>query len=191
MKLSSTTEEKLKQEVISLLEKGKPNWDIPHTIDSAKWMKRLVEKEGGNEKILVSAMYLHDIGYPELEAGYSFKQYMGIKMKHAEKGAAFGDKILRKIGDYSEDEIKEITFFVLNHDKHDNLETHNRQLVFEADGLAQINWLEVKPSFNKADCQRFLDEYFEKERPEERWKTETGKRYRKELLKKAQQYLMD
>jgi HD superfamily phosphodiesterase len=61
MKLDKETEGKLKAEALKYLEKGKPGWDIPHTLASVYWMKRLIEKEGGDERILVTAMYLHDI----------------------------------------------------------------------------------------------------------------------------------
>jgi hypothetical protein len=135
-------------------------------------------------------MYLHDIGYPESDNNYAYlDDLMNNKESHAECGARLAEEILRKLDEYDDEEIEEIASLIRNHDKHDNLDTHNRKLVFEADGLAQINWQEVKPSFNKEDCQRFLSEYFEKERPEERWHTEAGRKYRKELIDKAYKYL--
>ncbi len=73
MSLDAKTEEKLKSEVLRYLEMGKPEWYIPHTLASVFWMRKLIESEGGDERILVTTMYLHDIGYYALlKKGYGF-----------------------------------------------------------------------------------------------------------------------
>ncbi|MFA5925937.1 MAG: HD domain-containing protein [Parcubacteria group bacterium] len=188
MKLQKRLEEKLKKEVLAILENGKENWDIPHTLDSVKWMRKLILGEGGNEKILVPAMYFHDIGYPHASDGYGFRKAMAMKKKHAERGAKIAKKVLERIGGFSKEEIEKIAYLVRMHDKHENIESHERQLVFEADGLAQINWHESPPNFGKEDCLKFLDKYFRKERPPERWRTKTGKRHVRGLMKKSLKY---
>lgn len=66
MKLDKGKEEEIKAIAIRHLKEGKPEWDVPHTLASVDWMRKLIEREGGNEKVLVTAMYLHDIGYPKL-----------------------------------------------------------------------------------------------------------------------------
>jgi len=88
-------EEELKSKVVELLKRGRPNWDLPHTLATVYWMKKLIEVEGGEEKVLVSAMYLHDIGYSGL-----FREtadYDGIAQvgkKHQEIGALKAKEIL-------------------------------------------------------------------------------------------------
>lgn len=188
MKINKKIEEKIKKEAVKLLKNGKPNWDIPHTLDAVRWMKRLVKAEGGNEKVLVTVMYFHDTGYPILEKGYSFKESLESKKSHALRGSLNARKILSKISNFSQEEINEVAFLVKNHDNHKNIKTHDRQLIFEADGLAQIDWKVVKPNFDKKNCLEWLEKYFEKERPENKWKTDTGKKYMKKLLKEAYNY---
>jgi putative nucleotidyltransferase with HDIG domain len=187
MKLNKETEEKLKAEVLKHLEKGKESWDIPHTLACVYWMRKLIEKEGGDERILVTAMYLHDIGYPEMKGDYGYDEVMGNeKNKHAEIGAEESEKILREL-DFSEDEIKEIVYLVRKHDDLDDIDSKNRQLVMEADSLAQIDWERVTPSFSKEDSLRYLNEHFKPKRIP-RFKTETGKKFLKELLEKTENY---
>jgi putative nucleotidyltransferase with HDIG domain len=186
MKLDKQTEEILKQESINYLKECKPDWDIPHTLASVDWMKKLIEKEGGNERILVTAMYLHDIGYPKLEKGYNFDDLMKAKKNHAETGAEKAENVLIKLG-YSADEIKEIIFLIASHYHKESINTRNQQLVLEADSLAKIDWENVKPNFDKENTLRYF-EYF-KGRSAPRFKTETGKKFLKELMQKAEHYL--
>lgn len=186
MKLNAETENRIKAEAIKHLKKGKPDWDIPHTLDSVNWMRKLIEKEGGNERILVTAMYLHDIGYPKMKKGYNFNDLIRSKKLHAETGAEKAEKIVRKLG-YSEPEIKEIVVLVRSHYNKENIDTPNKQLVIEADGLAKIDWGNVKPNFDKKNCLMYL-EYF-RCRTVPKFKTKTGKKFLKQLLQKAEQYL--
>ncbi|MBW2966212.1 HD domain-containing protein [Candidatus Woesearchaeota archaeon] len=186
MKLDSELEERLKAKAFKFLEKGTPGWDVLHTIASVYWMRRLIEKEGGNEKVLVTVMYLHDIGYYNLiREEYGFDEVWAVKKDHMIKGAKESEKILRELG-YSEDEIKEIVHLVFIHDKLDQLSTYNEILVMEADSLAQIDVEKVKPTFDKENYLKFL-EHFEKERVP-RFKTKTGKEFLPKLLDKAKHY---
>jgi len=186
MKLDRETEEKVKTEAINYLKNGKPNWDIPHTLVSVDWMRKLIKDEGGNERILVTAMYLHDIGYPKLEKGYNFDDMMQAKKGHAEAGAERAEKVLKKLK-YSDSEIKEIVYLVGSHYNKDNIDTPNRQLVIEADGLAKIDWERVTPNFDKRNTAKYF-EYF-KGRTVPKFRTKTGIRFLKELLQKAENYL--
>lgn len=186
MKLDKATEEKLKSEAFKHLINKELGWDIPHTLASVDWMRKLIEKEGGNERILVTAMYLHDIGYPELRKGYDFDDRINTKKNHAEVGAEKAGKILRKLG-YPDDEIKEIVYLIGRHYDKDNIDTRNLQLVIEADGLAKVDWEMVTPNFDKKNCIKYLG-YFKK-RTAGKYKTRTGKKFLKELLQKAEEYL--
>ncbi|MFH0979268.1 MAG: HD domain-containing protein [Candidatus Woesearchaeota archaeon] len=185
MNLDQKTEEKLKSEAIKYLKNGKPDWDIPHTIFSVDWMRKLMQEEGGNERILVTAMYLHDIGYPKLKRGYDFDDMIKSKKHHAELGAERSKRILKRLG-YSAEEMKEIVYLIGSHYNKDNIDTRNRQLVIEADGLAKIDWERVTPNFDKENCLRYLD-YF-KGRTVPKFKTKTGKKLLKRVLKKAEDY---
>jgi len=187
MKLDPKLEKDLKSIALKYLEKCKEGWDVPHTLAAVYYIRKLIKGEGGNEKILVTTMYLHDIGYPQLVGKYGFKDMMEGKKVHQKIGAKEAEKILKKLKAYSDEEINEIIWLICNHD---NLEIITKkstgQLVKEADSLAAIDWERVTPTFNKEDCLKYLD-YFKKVRVP--WfKTKTGKKYLKQLLVKAEHY---
>lgn len=187
MKLDGKHEDKIKTEALLLLEQGKQGWDAPHTLAAVDWMRKLIAKEGGNEKILVTAMYLHDIGYAN-KRGAGLKDIMSnTKLDHEEIGAREAEKIIRKIGGFSPEEIKQIVHLVRFHDHLDSIDSHDRQLVMEADSLAAINWERIKPTFNREDTIKYL-QHFKETRPG-KFRTETGKNLLKKLLKKAEEYL--
>lgn len=193
MKLSPKTEEKIKKIALSYLEKGKPNWDIPHTLRAVYWMRKLIEREGGNEKILLTAMYFHDIGYPELQKDYDFNDLIKSKKNHAKIGAEESEKILKRFDEFSEKDMQEISYLILMHDdkemfvKSDLEVSFNQQLVIEADGLAKIDWYNVKPNFDKKNTKIYF-EYFKK-RTLPCFRTRTGKMFLKKVIKKAEEYL--
>lgn len=189
MNLSKETEEKIKEIAMSYLEKGKPNWDIPHTLAAVYWIRELIKIEGGNEKILVTTMYLHDIGYPNLQKGYDFNDLIKVKKNHAQVGSIETQKILRNIKEFSEEEIKEITFLIMYHDTLDKIKTFNQQMVMEADSLAQLDIKRVKPNFDKPNCMKYLKHFNEKRALS--FKTLTGKEYLRKILKNFEEYIKE
>lgn len=189
MKLKKDLEDKIKKAVLEKIGNGgRRGWDIPHILCAVKWVKKLIQKNGGDEKVLIPAMYFHDSCYPSSEAGYNYEKSMDMKKMHAKRGADFSKVILNKIGSFSREEIKEIYRLVKNHDIHDNIKDNSRQLVFEADGLAQLDWKDCPPNFDKENCLKWIKKYFEIERPLKRWKTKFGKRTVQKLRVKANNY---
>ena len=187
MKLDKETEEKLKKEAIKHLEKGKAGWDVPHTLSSVHYMKKLIEYEGGNEKILVTTMYLHDIGYPEMKGDYGFDKVMDTKKQHAIIGEQKAEKILRKL-DFSEEEINIIKLLVRKHDELDNIDSKDRQLVMEADSLGQIDYERCEPTFSKEEAIKFIKIHFIPDRAS-RFKTKYGKEIMNKNLDKCKRFL--
>jgi len=187
MRLASDIEEKLKSKALKYLAKSRPEWDIPHTLASVNWIKKLIEAEGGNEKILVSAMYLHDIGYAFLKKGETVKQTMSVKTEHMSFGGREAKKILSKL-DYSSDEIEKIVHLVETHDKLDKLNSVEEIMIMEADSLAQIDIDRVKPNYTKNEYSKYIEEHFKPERIP-KFKTNAGKKFLKELLVKLEKYL--
>ena len=173
-------EEKLKSEVVKLLEKGRPNWDLLHTLASVYWMKKLIREEGGEEKILVSAMYLHDIGYSGLfTKKYDYDAVAEVQRRHQKVGALKAREILQTLP-YTSGEIARITHLVEVHDTLDSLSSKNEIMVMEADTLGQLDRERVASTFSKKDCERFIV-YLESERIP-RFQTTTGKRYLNQLV---------
>lgn len=189
MKLPKKTEERLKLEVTKHLERGRPGWDVPHTLACVYWMKELLKYEMGNAKILVSAIYFHDISYPDKKFLLKPRKNLELKKEHMRKGAILAKKILNKIEDFSKEEIEQISYLVSIHDDLDFIKesgTKDIQMVFEADSLGQIDRERVKPTFSKTDSIKFLNR-FEKGRAK-MFKTKTGKKFLKKLFKEALKY---
>lgn len=148
-----------------------------------KWIKKLIKLEGGNEKILIPAAYLHDIGYDELPLGYNHRQCLKLKKKkdHGEIGAELAKKYLP--------EINRIVYLIKNHNKHSNIKEMDRQLIMEADGFAQIDWYNCRPSYDKKNTELFLATSFKNRI--KYIKTESGKKILEKLLTKAKKYLSE
>lgn len=188
MKLDSKIEEKIKKEAFNCFKKGKPDWDISHCLCSGKWMKLLIEKEGGNERILLPAIYLHDTGYPELKKGYNFEELMISKKNHAKQGAENSKKILSKLN-FTDEEIDKIYYLIANHDIHNNIKEHDRQLIYEADGLAQLDWKDCPPNFDKQNTLIWLEKLYSER--EIYMKTKTGIKALKKLKTEIKNYLIN
>jgi len=180
MKLNSKIEKKIKTKVLEYLKKGKPGWDIPHTLASVHWMRKLIKKEGGNEKILVTSMYFHDIGYPIMKEGYRWEDVLKAKLSHPKRGAKIAKKVLEEIGGYSKKEIEEIIHLIKTHDNLKRLDTPNEILVKESDGLAQIDTDRVVGNLDKKSHEKFIKHFKEKRVPI--FKTKTGKKFLKKLF---------
>jgi hypothetical protein len=161
-----------------------------HTMAAVSWMKQLIKKEGGNERILITAIYLHDVGYPEAlnQKKNDFDSHKSAKALHMEIGARIAKDILGGMN-FNSEEINEITHLISVHDKYELLSTFNEQLVFEADSLSVIDRERVKPDFSKEDYQKFL-EFYEKNQIL-LFKTKTGKEALKKLWPIAKNYFLD
>lgn len=175
MKLNKKTEARLKSIVIKYLKKEGPSFDVPHTKSSVNWMKRLLKKEKGNAKILVSVMYLHDIGYYGLlEDNKSLDKRIKAKKQHMKRGAELSRKILKKLGGFSVGEIRTIANLINTHDILDRKRNPDEQLVFEADGLAMID-KKIPITISKKEYNRFLNVFRRRRIPD--FKTKSGKRF--------------
>ena len=186
LKFERYLEKKLKAEVLVYLKEGRPGWDIPHTLACVYWAKKLLKSEGGNPRIVIPAIYMHDMGYPFKQMRFNPKKNVNLKIYHMKRGALLSKKILKKLGEFSKNEIKEISAIIGRHDDIDGIKEHatkHEQLVFEADSLGQIDTKRVKPTFSKEERKEFIKRF--------QWnrattfKTKTGKKFLKELLAKV------
>ena len=68
--IPAVVEKVLRQVILKdLTNKGRPNWDRPHTEAVVYWMKHLLTKLNPpelNSKVLITAAYAHDWGYINL-----------------------------------------------------------------------------------------------------------------------------
>jgi HD superfamily phosphodiesterase len=167
MKLDAKLEQKLLNKVTPYLKKGRPGWNLPHTLAAVYWIKELINTESGDEKILVSTMYLHDIGYAELFGqGYTWEKMAASKPDHMKYGAIEAKKILENLGGYSDKEIDKIAFLVEGHDDLPKEKGFNEQIVFEADSLGMIDIERCgNGTLTDEDYMRFIASFEKKRLP--------------------------
>ena len=188
MKLNREVEKLLREKVVSILE-GRSEWVLQHTLRVVYWVKILIREEGGDERILIPAAYLHDIGY--VAAGEGKRETMAevysVKRTHMRLGAKICREILSELNYYfSEEEIEKICSYVGKHDLPElegvEIDDHNFQLLIEADSLGAID-PSLKPTFPREDIKKYLA-YFEKVKIP-LFKTKTGKKYLKKIYPKT------
>jgi hypothetical protein len=144
-------------------------------------MKEIVASEGGDEKVLVTVMYLHDIGYAgALKNGYTLEDRIEAKSKHMQIGSELAKEILSKL-DYSKEEIEIIVYLISVHDKLDDLKSKEELLVLEADSLAQIDPI-VGNSFGEEEFAKYVSIFDRRRAP--KFVTPTGKKLLKEYATK-------
>lgn len=186
MGLSKKLENQIKSESKKYLKNGRPDFDIPHTLCAVYWMKQLLKTEKGDKKILITTMYLHDIGYSNLfKKNHGFNDVKKVKSLHMKRGALFSKKILKNLS-FKESEIKKISHLVRIHDELEKISTSDEVLVMEADSLSALDRKRVPSNFNKKDYAMWLNDFETKRAP--RFKTKTGKKHMKKLMKYAKSY---
>jgi hypothetical protein len=187
--MSQNNFKQLESEVLEILKSGRPNWDIPHTLTSVYYMKKLLEVEIGSEKILISTMYLHDIGYFNVKADLStHKGTMSVKNDHMKNGIIIAESILEKLN-YTKNQISQILYLIGCHDDLNDLSDSSKQLVFEADSLGQID-ISRAPSNLKGEDRKIFIESFEKIRVP-KFRTQVGIKLLSELFPQAKEFYLN
>lgn len=136
--------EQFLQELIGLAEPYlKARGDLIHTQVAHEFTGLLLEKEGGQKKIVEPAVILHDVGWSqikseEIKIAYGVRA-AGEKAKklnriHEVEGARIARGILEKIG-YDSSLIGKIVQIVKRHDSGTNPQTIEEKLVKDADKL--------------------------------------------------------
>jgi HD superfamily phosphodiesterase len=186
MDLKSDIEENLRRKIKSYFAES---YFYSHTIAAVFYMKELIKKEGGNERILLPAIYLHDIGYPEVLAGKKndYSNHHSAKILHMQVGANISKNILNELN-FNANEIKEIAHLISVHDNK-IINTNNEQMVFEADSLSMIDRKMVNPDFSKKDYEKFLISFEKSRMP--LFKTKYGKESLMKLFPLAKSYFCE
>jgi hypothetical protein len=158
---------KLRQAILPQLKEGRGNFDLLHTEAVVYWMKWLLDNEPGlnkmvNPKVMITASYAHDWGYVGLFKGVNSddpKIIASRKPLHMQLGEQKIGELLGSddfFGLYTEKEIKLTQHLVGKHDLVESLSGDAEILIMEADTLGMLDAGRVKPSFSKADNQRFM-----------------------------------
>ena len=187
--LDKGIENLLRERVVKILKKDESGWTLQHTLRVVYWVKELIKEEGGNERILIPAAYLHDIGYTETDIGKREKMdgVYSKKMAHMILGRKICRDILSEFNHYfSEYEIRKICEYVGKHDLPElgkmEIDEHDFQLLFEADSLGSID-PSLEPTFSREDLKRYLRHFETVRKP--LFKTNAGIRHLKEIYPKT------
>ena len=141
--MDESFEHALRKTVKPYLERGRAG-DYEHTLRAVGYGKELLQHEEGDEGIVIPALYLHDIGWGEV----NFEDFINIaspsRKKDApsvelrmERGAGLAKRILEELG-YSREKTQTIVSIIAVHDRPEKvfaMENPSATMVLEADYL--------------------------------------------------------
>jgi hypothetical protein len=162
--ISPHIESILRSTILPELEKGRKDFDRPHTEAVVHWTKEILLDEKNPDldpQVLITAAYAHDWGYIGLFEGansHDRKEIAKRKPLHMERGAKFITGLIEEklSSDFSGDQKHAVAHLVFMHDKVEDLTTESELLLMEADTIGMLDTARVKPTFSKADNEVFL-----------------------------------
>lgn len=140
--ISTEEEKRLWNRALSFLERGRPG-DVEHTRAVVQNGKTLLAKEGGNPRVVIPALILHDVGWSQVDfsdfitAPAEAKKDVGSIHLHMRYGARIASDILHELH-WDAALIPRITAIIAVHDLPEEiraLDDLDATLVFEADWL--------------------------------------------------------
>lgn len=132
-----------------------------HTDTSTEFVFKLLEKEGGDEDIVIPAIILHDIGWKRVPEELQLKAFgpkatsPELNKIHEVEGMKIAKEILEKVS-YDKDKTEEILKIVGGHDSRKEAISSNDRIVKDADRL----WRYSKEGFY-IDIDRFAETFEE------------------------------
>ncbi len=132
----------------TILEKAKAycrdETDLVHMTTALELAEKLISLEGGNERIIIPAIILHDLGWylfsaeEELKARKILKRLEEVKLnhKHEMESAGLAEKILSELN-YPEEEKKQIIEIIAWHDTRSKTVSKEDMIVKDADRLSR------------------------------------------------------
>lgn len=151
-----------------------------HTEMATRCAYLLLEKEGGEEEIVIPAIILHDVGWKKVPEELHLKAFgpkatmPKVRRVHEVEGVKIAREILEQIN-YDQEKIKEILRIIEGHDSRKEPISLNDKLVKDADKL----WRYSKEGFqiNRKRYEHTFEQYMERLRSHlDKWfLTESGK----------------
>jgi uncharacterized protein len=120
---------------IPYLKQGSMKDFIVHTKHVVKSMELLIEKEGGEERILIPAAILHDVGFSKIDKGLQCSKDLKEKREAQRQHLVLAKDIIQEIlgeSGYNQNDIDRIIGIVEVHKFHDP-EDKEKQLLIDAD----------------------------------------------------------
>ena len=155
-------EDYLRTHVLRDLERGRPNWDRPHTERVVSYIKLIDEQNPAmnlDRHVLVTAAYLHDWGYSTLFRGTkALYDHKTIKAKHAIRSAKHWQTIQNKAAfrRFSQSQKDRITHLVTVHDKVADLVDTDELILMEADTLGALATESPLDTFSNGSYIKYL-----------------------------------
>lgn len=141
--MDRTLESQLRQMVKPYLNRGRPG-DYEHTLRTIRYARKLLQHEEGDSDIVIPTLYLHDIGWSQINyddfisAPLVSQKENAISLdQHMELGVALAKLILGKLG-YNEQMTRAIVSIIAIHDRPEKIyamKNPSATIVFEADYL--------------------------------------------------------
>ena len=138
---------------------------VHHAVKVARFAEKILKMEGGNPLVVIAAAYLHDIGIHEADRKY------GSHSSHYQEmeGPGIARGILERLI-VPKQMIDEVCDIIGHHHSPKEEETLNFQILYEADGLVNIE--EEGISKDRKKVEQLIERVF---------RTVTGKRLAEEL----------
>ncbi|MFH0805001.1 MAG: HD domain-containing protein [Patescibacteria group bacterium] len=189
-----TLEAYLVEKIIPDLEKGRPGFDAPHTLEVVSWVKKILEHEPrivADRQVMLIAAYAHDWGYAGMFAHgrtLQIDEVIDAKKRHMERGA---QKLRKLLGDpffsfLSDTQKQRSIHLVAVHDKLGALEDSDEIVLMEADTLSGLDVETKKSQFDAASNKKFITAVAATRIP--RFITKFGRREVKRLLRVRARY---
>lgn len=184
----------LETRILPELEKGRPNWDRPHTLAVVHWLREILAHSPEldlDASVLLIAGYAHDWGYADLfDKGRPIDREAELRSKplHMERGAQKLDALLTDpLFDFLTSEQKQrCVHLVRVHDDLEQLSDPDEWVLMEADTLAALDVDRVEPTYDFESNDKYLKETREKR--VDRFVTDYGRTEVERLYAKREDY---
>ena len=180
---------------LQFLKKGREDWDVPHTRAVVFYAERLANNANLDILVLVTAAWLHDVGYFGLFGDGDSSQLTQVEDKkalHMEIGAEMARKLLgspEMREKYTEEQVGQIVHLVGIHDNLKELRTLEEFVFMEADTLGAIDLARVVPTFDKENGLKYIESLKKRRMP--LFTSELGKEYLEQLLPEFERYFRE
>ncbi|MBU0999332.1 HD domain-containing protein [Patescibacteria group bacterium] len=155
----------LEEKILPELEKGRPNFDKPHTIAVVDKIQEIIEHSPQfkvDPIVLLIAAYAHDWGYCDLfEDGQALEldDVKQAKSAHKRLGAEKISKLLQDkfFSSLTNEQKKRCVHLVAVHDNTEELTDPDELILMEADTLGGLDTNYVKPTFSAESNLRYIE----------------------------------
>lgn len=187
-------EQVLADAIFPELKAGRPGWDVIHTQAVVTKLKEILDHSPTlklDRVVLIIAAYAHDWGFAGMfENGQqlTFDNVKEAKKIHADRSAEKLAGLLKNpsFDLMTEEQKKRAVYLVGVHDKINLLTKPDELILKEADILGALDTDYVKPTFDQASNEKYMNKVREKHIP--RFITDYGKEEVEKLFEKRRTY---